>query len=117
MLLDFIATHRQELIERTRASVALRAAPRATDDELENGVPLFLDRLSEVLAGGSASETDGGISSDTRHGSNLLRHGFTIAQVVQDYGDICQAVTAHAVQLRAPITIEEFQALNQCLDV
>ena len=49
MLSDFIASHRQELLERTRSKVALRAAPDAVIDELENGVPLFLTQLGHVL--------------------------------------------------------------------
>lgn len=118
MLQEFIATHRQALIERTRARVALRAAPHASDDELAHGVPMFLTRLSQVLESGDGrTASDGGARiNDNRHGSDLLQHGFTIAQVVLDYGDICQAITAHAVELGAPISVEEFQTLNQCLD-
>jgi hypothetical protein len=29
----------------------------------------------------------------TRHGAALLAAGFNVAQVVRDYGDICQAIT------------------------
>jgi signal transduction histidine kinase len=36
--------------------------------------------------------------------------------VVHDYGDICQTVTALAVEQRAPISVEEFHTLNRCLD-
>jgi len=42
--------------------------------------------------------------------------GYTVAQVVHDYGDICQAITELAGQLDAPITTDEFQTLNRCLD-
>jgi len=42
--------------------------------------------------------------------------GFTVSQVVHDYGDICQTITAIAVEQRAPISVEEFQTLNRCLD-
>lgn len=51
-----------------------------------------------------------------RHGRDLLRSGFTVSQVVHDYGDICQTITALAVEQRAPITVEEFHTLNRCLD-
>jgi signal transduction histidine kinase len=46
----------------------------------------------------------------------LLTLGFTVSQVVHDYGDICQAVTELAVKQNAPITTEEFHTLNRCLD-
>jgi hypothetical protein len=39
-----------------------------------------------------------------------------VSQVVHDYGDICQTITALAVEQSASISVEEFQALNLCLD-
>jgi hypothetical protein len=36
--------------------------------------------------------------------------------VVQDYGDVCQSITELAVELDAPISTEDFQMLNRCLD-
>jgi signal transduction histidine kinase len=55
-------------------------------------------------------------ASATKHGNELLRRGFTVAQVVQDYGGICQAITELAGETAAVITPEEFQTLNACLD-
>jgi signal transduction histidine kinase len=42
--------------------------------------------------------------------------GFSVSQVVHGYGDICQVVTQLAVETHAPITGEEFQLFNRCLD-
>ena len=118
MLRDFITRYRKELIERTRAKVALRTAPRATPHEL-NGIPLFLTQLATILekesgqSGANGSEMG---SSATLHGGDLLKEGFSIAQVVYDYGDLCQAVTELALELRLPIATEDFQILNRCLD-
>ena len=50
------------------------------------------------------------------HGRELLQHGFTIDQVVHDYGDLCQAATDLAVELDVPISNHEFRTLNRCLD-
>jgi signal transduction histidine kinase len=55
-------------------------------------------------------------SSATRHGEELLAAGFNVAQVVHDYGDVCQAITEIAVEQQAPITVEEFHTLNRCID-
>jgi signal transduction histidine kinase len=86
---------------------------------VEYGVPLFLTQLAETLraesAGTGYSPTAIGASA-ARHGGELLALGFTVSQVVHDYGDICQAVTEIAVEHRAPITTEEFHTLNRCLD-
>jgi signal transduction histidine kinase len=46
----------------------------------------------------------------------MLRQGFTVAQVVQDYGDICQSITDLALDRKAPISTDEFRTLNRCLD-
>lgn len=50
------------------------------------------------------------------HGRELSRQGFTIEQVVHDYGDLCQAITDLAFEHHALIEIDEFRTLNRCLD-
>jgi signal transduction histidine kinase len=115
MLNDFISTNRGEIIRRTRARVATRAAPHPTREELTLGVPLFLDELVATL--GNGPDHSDVIARDAAlHGECRQQMGFTVAQVVRDYGDICQVVTQLAIELRAPISIEEFRTLNLCLD-
>ena len=46
----------------------------------------------------------------------MLRQGFTVDQVVHDYGDLCQAVTELALEKNAPVSTDEFHTLNRCLD-
>jgi signal transduction histidine kinase len=116
---EFITANREAIIAKTRVKVSTRAWPPASTAELENGVPLFLTQLAETLRLESTaapfSSTAIGTSA-TRHGSDLLALGFTLSQVVHDYGDICQAVTELADELNAPITAGEFHILNRCLD-
>jgi hypothetical protein len=50
------------------------------------------------------------------HGKQLLELGYTVDQVVHDYGDLCQAITDLAVERDAPFSVEEFRTLNRCLD-
>jgi len=52
----------------------------------------------------------------TVHGAEMLRLGYTIDQVVHDYGDVCQAVTELAVEHNERIAAGEFRTLNRCLD-
>jgi hypothetical protein len=54
--------------------------------------------------------------SAAAHGKQLLELGFTVDQVVHDYGDLCQAITDLAVERDAPFAIDEFRTLNRCLD-
>jgi hypothetical protein len=114
-LSEFIRVNRDELIGRCRTKVAQRSTPPATKSEIARGVPLFLDQLADEL-GQKASMTSEIRESAVQHGQDLLRQGFTVGQVVHDYGDICQAITDLAVELAAPISTDEFRTLNRCLD-
>src|SRR5678815_446548 len=112
MLDAFIAQNREGIIERARQRVAARTAPKPTDAELINGIPIFLDQLGNALrlARTSKSIEDEAIgASARRHGHDLLALGLTIGQVVHDYGDVCQVVTELAVEQEAPISGEEFR--------
>jgi hypothetical protein len=120
MLSEFLTTHREAIIANSRAKVASRAAPRATPIELQTGVPLFLDQLiatlhAEESTPGRGSDPQIGLSA-AKHGKALQEIGFTAAQVVHDYGDVCQSVTELAIKLDAPIKADEFRTLNRCLD-
>jgi signal transduction histidine kinase len=118
MLKDFLTANREEIVARTRAKVACRPSPTATEDELKHGVPLFLGQLIETLTVPQSAENTGKAigKSAAIHGGKLLQMGFTVAQVVYDYGDICQAVTELAEERGARITTSEFHTLNRCLD-
>jgi signal transduction histidine kinase len=119
MLHDFLTVYRDAIIARTRARLVARPWPSASTQELDHGIPLFLSQLSECLRrelspAPFASHAIG--TSAARHGADLLALGFTVAEVVHDYGDICQAVTELALEHQAPLTTEEFHTLNRCLD-
>jgi len=133
MMYEFLAENRGELIERCRMKVAERPAPKATAEELDHGITLFLDQIIKTLKAeeesrpaesnrlsGPASGIDAALSemgvAAKEHGRELLQHGFTIEQVVHDYGDLCQSVTDLAVEVKAPISNDEFRTLNRCLD-
>jgi signal transduction histidine kinase len=116
MLIEFIGSHRDDLISRTRAKVRQRLAPRSTEDELMSGVPLFLDQLVDTLRNTDTATSKAMDHGAAVHGAALLNRGYTVAQVVHDYGDICQVITELAEELEAPISTEEFHTLNLCLD-
>src|SRR5688500_19337721 len=117
MLNEFIELNREEIIKRCRAKVAKRSIPAPTETEIDHGVPLFLNQLVTALHKDSPKRRDSGISEGAvRHGRYLLSQGFTVSQVVHDYGDICQSLTDLAIEQNAPISTEEFRTLNRCLD-
>jgi uncharacterized protein (DUF433 family) len=132
MLHDFLAENRDELIRRCRKRVRERGSPPATREELAHGVPLFLGQLVDALryeAANSALErnrdsfrlreaaaTKENTRTATLHGSALLQAGYSVEQVVHDYGDLCQSITELAKERNAAITLDEFRTLNRLLD-
>ena len=119
MLHEFIAIHREDIVARTRDRVRSRPWPVVSSREIEQGVPLFLTQLTETLRLESTERpfASGAIASTAmRHRAELAAAGFTVAQVVHDYGGICQAITEIAVEQHAPMTVEECHTLNRCLD-
>jgi len=45
-----------------------------------------------------------------------LTLGYSVDQVVHDYGDLCQAITDLADEHQIPFQIDEFRTINRCLD-
>src|SRR6202041_246269 len=124
MLHEFLTTNRQILISRCREKAAKRFEPREGKATIDHGVPLFLQQLDETLreeqntdirnsdAEPTQGSTEIGLGAPLR-GAELLRQGFSVDQVVHDYGDVCQFVTARAVELIVPVTTDEFRTLNR----
>lgn len=132
MLHEFLSSNRDELIRRCRSKVGKRDSPPVTRAELDHGVPLFLEQLVWALRCerespgldrdriyGPLSKTPAAVESSRTaglHGNDLLEAGYSVGQVVHDYGDICQAVTELAQEKNAPVTIDEFRTFNRLLD-
>jgi signal transduction histidine kinase len=130
---NFLLHNRDELIARCKSKVAERPRRDATTGQLANGVPLFLSQLIRTLqaeedgqagesilisgpAGGDATaKSEIGLTA-TAHGKQLLQLGYSVDQVVHDYGDLCQAITDLAVERDAPFSVDQFRTLNRCLD-
>lgn len=133
MMYQFLANNRDELIRRCAAKVAKRPLRNATAGQLQNGIPMFLDQLTRTLeaeqetgtaaamkisgaSGGDGTEVSEMGVSAAAHGTNLLKLGYTVDQVVHDYGDLCQAITDLGFERDAPFSVDEFRTLNRCLD-
>jgi signal transduction histidine kinase len=129
---QFLINNRDELIARCKQKVAQRPHRAATRQQLVNGIPIFLEQLTRTLqaeergaaaegerisgaSGGVGASSEIGISA-AAHGKELLELGFSVDQVVHDYGDLCQAITDLAVERDAPFSVDEFRTLNRCLD-
>jgi len=132
MLHEFLSSNRDELIRRCRLKVSRRDTPPVTVTELEHGVPLVLEQLVWALR---CEEESPGLDRDRTfghprrtpaavetsrtaalHGRQLLEQGYTVEQVVHDYGDICQAITELATERNASVSVDEFHTFNRLLD-
>jgi signal transduction histidine kinase len=130
---SFLLINHDELIARCKLKVAQRAKRGATSVQLANGIPLFLEQLTRTLqaeeadqgaeslrisgpsGGDSLAMSEMGVTA-TAHGKDLLALGYSVDQVVHDYGDLCQAITDLAFERDAPFATSEFRTLNRCLD-
>ena len=132
MLHTFLSCHRNALIERCEIKAAERSEPNEGQVRSHFGIPVFLDQVIETLrmektaqpkkgeklsgpAGGPSQLSELGKSA-TLHGQELSDHGFTIEQVVHDYGDLCQVISELSNEVNQPIDTDEFRTLNRCLD-
>jgi len=133
MMYEFLSEHRAELERRCRSKVALRPNRAATPRQLDNGIPMFLDQLIRTLeqekrnrpvpagavprhAGQDADARAELDFSSTQHGLDLLELGYTVDQVIHDYGDLCQAASELAIDCDVTFAVAEFKTLNLCLD-
>jgi len=96
---EFLRNNRDELIARCKYKVSKRPRRAATEQQLSNGVPLFLDQLTRTLEAEEANErgesirisgasgvhslalSEMGVSA-AAHGKELLNLGFSVDQVV-----------------------------------
>ncbi len=127
MLYKFLTEHRDELIRRCRQKEA-RRKPSRHPAVTEHGVPMFVQQLTDTLRHEKLASAQMFAKADppplplsigraaALHGAELLRLGYTVDQVVRDYGDVCQAVTEMAIEQKEHIAIDEFRTLNRCLD-
>ena len=129
----FLINNRLDLIDRCKYKVSQRPRRAASAEQLRHGIPMFLDQLTRTLGAeeaghaaesmaisGAAGRTSPGLSeigvSAAAHGKELLELGFSVEQVVHDYGDLCQSITDLAFERDAAFPIQDFRTLNRCLD-
>ena len=101
----FLVNNRDELIARCKLKAAQRPYRAASEERLVQGVSMFLDQLTRTLAAETNNDGDASVKisgpsggdalalseigvSATAHGKALLNLGYTVDQVVHDYGDV-----------------------------
>jgi signal transduction histidine kinase len=132
MLYDFLNANRDLLVQHCNRLVANRTSQEVAREDSVHGISIFLSQLIKTLktevafddaksrdisgTGDGAPGTSEIGATAALHGSELLKQGVPVDQVVHDYGDICQAITNLANKQAVLITVDEFRTLNRCLD-
>lgn len=122
-----LTEHRTEILEKCREKMEDVLGPRTSPYQLEHGIPTLYEELVEVLR--ISLEDDSAMarqrfvattitaSASRHHAQESYRLGYTVSQLVNGYGSICQGITEYAHETGAKITATEFSQLNLCLDV
>ena len=127
MLHQFVTSNLPELITRCRNKMAKRTAPAEPPASMGHGVPLFLQQVVDTLRlehtppGSPVAPEDTHTTAHISrvagvHGADLLRFGYSVDEVVHEYGDVCQAITELAGERDQDISAGEFRIFNRCLD-
>lgn len=117
-LYQFLAARREKVIDRSKMKIAGGAfpPPDASEEQLKDGLPLFLNQFIGRLESTCDESTADIKASATLHGDALMHAGFTVGQVVKNYGSLCQAITEVASEEGFSILADEFKCLNGSLD-
>jgi hypothetical protein len=119
-----------EILKDNRAALIGRCRRTAS---ASHSIPLILDQLVEALAGEQRFPTlavqtirgdsadppawrdSSGTSATALRGAEIHKLGDTLARLVHDYGDLCQAFTDVAMESHAGITVKELDTFNRVL--
>jgi hypothetical protein len=122
---NFLANNRNELIARCKAKVAQRPRRAATEEQLKNGIPLFLEQLRRTLVaedGGEAGESlkiSGGSGGKAQslsemgvtaaaHGKQLLELGFSVTRLFTTMGTFAKLLRTWRSSATRPSTLTNF---------
>ena len=116
MLSQLVASHRQEILERTERAMARRfpSHPPGIDQ-----IPRFLDGVALALERSSERE---GAARAAVHAAAVAEaqarkdHGFSIEVVARSFGSVCEAITSIAVERGIELDARDMQLLNLCID-
>jgi hypothetical protein len=132
MLHEFLRKNRETLIVRSRSKAGSRPRPRATGQDHRYAIPSFLDRVITTLCleHGSCSPEPGtarvvppaiedersAVDGTSGRGDPCFTDAMAVGQVVRDYGDLCLAALALAIERGESVSAAECRTLYRCLD-
>jgi signal transduction histidine kinase len=123
MLDQFLKEHKKIILDMTEKKTLVMAGVRPSSEQLRAGLPFFFNQLVSTLNSVKNSPVDRIQIEEPlvkkaagELGTEMLRIGFTLSNVVHFYGGLCQSITELATELGFSISAHEFHDLNRCLD-
>jgi len=106
MLHEFLANNRDGLIERCRAKVAQRPARAATSQQLQNGVPKFLEQLIATLKveqtrapmGSEFVDFEWGVPFKSEIGNGLAQVSIVVDNLINSVAQVKQVTAVQRSQ-------------------
>lgn len=118
MLYKFLETNRAAILSLSEEKTLKLAGILPSSTKLKEGLPLFFDQLVKILKAKNPQTVNSEVlEAAAIHGKELLNLGYTLSHVVHAYGAMCQAITEFAVNKKIKIETQEFNDLNQSLDI
>ena len=123
MLYKFLVVNRRKILALAEKNSACSSEHMPTSAASERGLTKFYEYLIGELKRESRGlpkrsvRRRGTVATALLHGKELSRLGYTVSQVVLEYGALCQAITEMAEEANLPIGTRQFGVLNLSLDV
>jgi hypothetical protein len=116
MLQHVLRAMQDEILVRFRKRAYVWSAPPGVQAELTGQVQLFVTQIEQLLGIEEGTDAtpccDQIASAGAKHAQSLLRHGFPLAQAVNDYGDVCRVISEVASEQKQPLSEPELQKLS-----
>jgi signal transduction histidine kinase len=111
MLEAFILSNRDAIVARAQSRVRSRACPGVSDDELENGIPVFLDQLGDALRLAKSTDVINHDALAVEQGATIPASEFKTLNLCLDDA-IAEAVSEYGRQRERKITHEGTERLG-----
>jgi hypothetical protein len=108
---ELIHLYRDEIIRRCE----ITSTPQETGNWMNQGVAPFLDQLMVELQDGP-SRTEAINEVVMPGGDELISQMSTVSEITQPFRGVGRSVVDLALELDAPISVDDFEILDRCVD-
>jgi signal transduction histidine kinase len=116
MLFEFLQENKKKILVLATKDSLVMSGARPSSSQLEAGLPIFFDRLLNLLKAEELHHAE--LAKSTGQlGLEILQLGFTLSHVVHVYGSLRQSITGLASNDEYRLRPSDLRDLNHCLDL